>query len=69
MLLEMLPRLDKRRAVLSAVGSVLKWFFGTATVLDIEELQKTVDKMYRTEGDIVHTVNHQMTSENVRLCS
>jgi len=23
---EMLPRLDKRRAVLSAVGSMLKWF-------------------------------------------
>ena len=30
---EMLPRLDKRRTVLSAVGSVLKWFFGTATLL------------------------------------
>ena len=28
---EMLPRLDKRRAIMSAVGSVLKWVFGTAT--------------------------------------
>jgi hypothetical protein len=28
---EMLPRLDKRRAALSAVGSMLKWAFGTAT--------------------------------------
>jgi len=58
---EMLPRLDNRRAVLSAVGSVLKWFFGMATSLDVEELHKRVDKMHRTEGDIVHSVNHQMT--------
>ena len=36
----MLPHLDKRLAVLSAVGSVLKWFFGTATLLDVEELHK-----------------------------
>ena len=58
---EMLHRLDKIRGVLSAVGSVLKWFFGTATLLDIEELHKRVDKMHRTEGDIVHSVSHQMT--------
>jgi hypothetical protein len=58
---EMLPRLNKRRALLSAVGSVLKWGFGTARMLDVEELHKTVDKMHRTEGDIVHSVNHQMT--------
>ena len=58
---EMLPRLDKRHAVLSAVGSMLKWFFGTATLLHVEELHKTVDKMYRTQGDIIHSVNHQMT--------
>ena len=57
----MLPRLDKRRAVLSAVGSVLKRFFGTATLLDVEELHKTVDKMHRMDWDIVHSVNHQMT--------
>jgi hypothetical protein len=54
-------RLNKRRALLSAVGSVLKWGFGTATMLDVEELHKTVDEMHRTEGDIVHSVNHQMT--------
>ena len=47
--------------MLSAAGSVLKWFFGTATLLDVEELHKRVDKMNRTEGDIVHSVNHQMT--------
>jgi hypothetical protein len=57
----MLPCLDNRRAVLSAVGSMLKWFFGTATLLYIEELHKTVDKMQRTEGYIIHSVNHQMT--------
>ena len=57
----MLPRLDKRRAVLIAVGSMLKWFFGMATLLGVKELHKTVDKMHRTEGDIIHSVNHQMT--------
>jgi len=35
---EMLPHPDKRRAVLSAVGSMLKWVFGTATLVDVEEL-------------------------------
>jgi len=58
---EMLPRLDKRRVVLIAVGSLLKWLFGTATLLEVEELHKTIDKMHRTEGDIVHSVNHQIT--------
>jgi len=54
---EMLHRLDKRRAVLIAVCSVLKWFFfGTATLLDVEELHKT-DNMHRTEGDILHIVH------------
>jgi len=58
---EMLSCLDKRHAVLSVFGSMLKWFFGTATFLDVEELHKTVDKMHGTEGDIIHSVNHQMT--------
>jgi len=40
---------------------MLKWVFGTATLLDVEELHKTVDKMHRTEGNIIHSVNHQMT--------
>jgi tetrahydromethanopterin S-methyltransferase subunit B len=57
---EMLPRLDSRRAVLSAVGSVLKWFFGTAVLLDVEKLHETIDNMHRTEGDFIHSVNHQM---------
>ena len=30
-------------------------------MLDVEELHKTVDKLHRTEGDIVHSVNHQTT--------
>jgi hypothetical protein len=58
---EMLPHLDKRDNVLSAVGFMLKWFFGTATLLHVQELHKTVDKIHRTEGDIIHSVNHQMT--------
>ena len=55
---EMLPRPDKRCAVLSAAGSMLKWVFGTATLVDVEELHRTVDKMHRTEGNIIHSVNH-----------
>ena len=35
--------------------------FGTATLLDVEKLHRTVDEMHRTEGDIIHSVNHQMT--------
>ena len=30
-------------------------------MLGVEELHETVDKMHRTEGDIIHSVNHQMT--------
>jgi hypothetical protein len=33
--------------VLSAVGSMLKWVFGTATLVDVEELHRTVDKMHK----------------------
>ena len=57
----MLPRLDKRRAISSTVGSMLKWAFGTVTLLDVKKLHRTVDEMHRTEGDIIHSVNHQMT--------
>jgi len=58
---EMLPRLDNRRVVSSAVGSTSKWFLFTATLLDLEELHRTVDQLHRTEGEIFHSVNHQMT--------
>jgi hypothetical protein len=40
---------------------VLKWAFGTATLSDVQGLHETVDKMHRTEGDFIHSVNHQMT--------
>jgi hypothetical protein len=63
---KMLPLLDKRRAVFSAVGSMLKWVFGTSTLLDVEELHRTVDKMHKTKGDIIHSVNHQMTYSKTR---
>jgi hypothetical protein len=56
-----LPRLNQRRAVLSAVGSALKWVFGTATLGDIGRLHEAISDMHRTEGEIIHSVNHQMT--------
>jgi hypothetical protein len=49
---EILSRPDKRRAVLSAVGSMFKWVFRTATLVYVEELHRTIDKMHRTEGNI-----------------
>jgi hypothetical protein len=58
---EMLSSLDKRCAVLSTVCSVLKWAFGMATLSDVQGLHETVDKIHRTERDIIHSVNHQMT--------
>ena len=57
----MLPRLDNRRDVLSAVGSMLKWLFGIATLLDVEKLHRTVNEKHRTEGDVIQSVNHHMT--------
>ena len=35
--------------------------FGTATLWDVEELHRSVDRMHKTEGDIIHSVNQQMT--------
>jgi hypothetical protein len=40
---------------------VLKWAFGTATLSDVQELHETVDKMHRTDVNIIHSVNNQMT--------
>jgi hypothetical protein len=39
---EMFPRLNKIRAVLSAVNSMLKCFFVTATFLDVEVTQNSI---------------------------
>ena len=41
--------------------TVLKWVFRVSTFSHVQELRETVDKMHRTEGDIIHSVNHQMT--------
>ena len=59
---EMLPRLDNSRAVLSAVGSMLIFFFfGTATLFDVEELHRTEDEMHWTERDTIDSFNYKMT--------
>jgi hypothetical protein len=34
--------------------------FRCSYVVDVEELHRTVDKMHRTEENIIHSVNHQM---------
>jgi len=48
---------------------LLKWFFVTATFLDVEELYKAVDKMHRTEGDIFHSQSSNDIFENFGIYS
>ena len=59
-ILEMVPRLDSRNDALSADSSMLIWFFGTATLLDLGELLKTVAQLHRNDGEIIHSVTHKM---------
>ena len=35
--------------------------FGTVTLWDVEELHRSVDRMHKTEGDVVHSVSQQVT--------
>jgi hypothetical protein len=49
---EMLPRPDKRRALLIAVGSMLKCVFVTATFVDVKELHSTEKKCTELKGTL-----------------
>jgi hypothetical protein len=42
-------------------GRILKTLFGTATVMEIENLQNTMSKLHDSEKAIVHSVNQHAT--------
>ena len=58
---QMLPRMDRRRGLVNVVGSVFKTLFGVATVIDLDQLHDSVNKLHDTQSDLVHSVNEQLT--------
>ena len=57
---EFLPKVDRRRVLINAGGSLLKILFGTATVMDLDGLHRIIDVMQRKEDTIVHSLDQQM---------
>jgi len=55
-----LHRPDRRRGLINAGGSILNVLFGTATVMDIDDIHTTTDVMQRNDT-IVHSMNQQET--------
>jgi hypothetical protein len=58
---EILPRVEAKRSILNAAGSVFKFLFGTATMADISNLHNTVQDLHHKQDEIVHSVNDQLT--------
>ena len=58
---DFLPKVDRRRGLINAGGSILNVLFGTATVMDLAELHDVIDVMQRKEDTIVHSLNQQVT--------
>jgi uncharacterized protein with von Willebrand factor type A (vWA) domain len=58
---EYLPRAETRRGLLNAGGSVLKALFGTATMLDLNDLHSNVYELHRKEELMVHSLNQQVS--------
>jgi hypothetical protein len=56
-----LPRANRRRGLVNAGGSFLKIFFGTATMDYLADLHATVDTLSLKQGEVIHTLNHQLT--------
>ena len=57
----MLPRMDRRIGLVDVAGSVFKTLFGVATVVDLNKLHYSVNKLHDTQSDLVHSVNEQLT--------
>jgi hypothetical protein len=57
----LLPRVDARRSILNAAGSVFKFLFGPATMADVSNFYNTVQDLYKNQDEIVHSVNDQLT--------
>jgi hypothetical protein len=58
---EFLLKANRRRGLISAGGAALKWLFGSATMMDLNELHSTVDALHRKEEAIVHSLGQQVT--------
>jgi hypothetical protein len=58
---QFLPKVEQRRGLINAGGSVLKALFGTATVMDLDGLHTTTDVIESKEDAIVHSLNQQVT--------
>ena len=58
---DILPRLDRRRGLFNAGGSLLKTVFGLATIFDTNQLSNTLDRLQIQNSDIVHSLNNQVT--------
>ena len=58
---EFLPMIDRRRGLINTGRSILKVLFGTATVMDLDGLHKTIHVMHRKKDTIVYSLNQQVT--------
>jgi hypothetical protein len=58
---EILPRTNCRSGLINSGGAALKWLFGSANVMDLDELHSTVDALRRKEEAIAHSLDQQVT--------
>jgi hypothetical protein len=50
-----------RRGLADVAGSVFKTLFSVATVVDLNKLHYSVNKLQGTQSDLVHSVNEELT--------
>jgi hypothetical protein len=53
------PKASLKRGLLDARGYFLKTLFGTATMLDVNELHKTVNLTHQRQDDVIHSLDQQ----------
>ena len=61
---QVLPRLDRRRAVVNFDVKILKALFGTATTSDIHLLHDVLNELQFQNSDISHSLANQFTYVN-----
>jgi hypothetical protein len=60
-LTEFLFRANRRRGLINAGSAALKWLFGSATMMNLNELHFTVDTLHRNEEAIAHSLDQHVT--------
>jgi len=58
---QVLPRLNRRRALANFGGKILKALFGTATTSDIHLLHDVLNELQFQNSDISHSLSNQFT--------